>query len=103
LPLTESVCFKAVFQRGDRVQVPRLFRWQYRMEVCQVLKVNVRIAGSFVDESFLARMMRDGRLTIPRLTLKLLQEDEEEGLEGRVLKVTVEPAGEQSEKPEPNP
>ena len=103
MPLTESVSFKAVLQKGSRVQIPRLFRWQYRMEANQVLKVNVRIAGSFVDERFLARMTRDGRLTIPKLTLKLLQEGKEESLEGCVLEVTVEPADEQGEKPELNP
>jgi hypothetical protein len=48
-------------------------------------------------------MTRDGHLTIPKLTLKLLREGEEESLEGCVLEVTVEPADEQSEKPEPNP
>ena len=62
-----------------------------------MLRVNVRIAGSFGDEWLLARMTRDGRLTIPRLTLKLLQEGEEESLEGCVLEVTVEPADEQGE------
>jgi hypothetical protein len=45
--------------------------------------------------------MRDGRLTIPKLTLKLLQEDEEKSLEGCVLEVTVEPADEQGEKLNP--
>jgi hypothetical protein len=64
------------------------------MEVNQVLRVSVRVAGSFVDERFVARMTRDGRLTIPILTLKLLREGEEESLEGCVLEVTVEPADE---------
>lgn len=103
MPLNESVCFKAVLQSGNRVQIPRLFRWQYKMEANQVLRVNVRVAGSFVDEKFLARMTRDGRLTIPKLALKLLQEGEEQGIEGRVLEVTVEPADEQGEEPELNP
>jgi hypothetical protein len=73
------------------------------MEERQVLKVNVRIEGSFGDEWFLARMTKDGRLIIPKLTLKLLQEGEEGSLEGSVLEVTVEPADEQGEKPEQNP
>jgi hypothetical protein len=101
LLLTESVSFKAVLQRGSRVQVPWLFRWQYGMEANQVLKVNVRIEGSFVDEWFLARMTKDGRLTVPKLTLKLLQESEQQNLEGSVLEVTVGPADEQGEKPSP--
>jgi hypothetical protein len=69
------------------------------MEANQVLKVYVRIEGSFGDEWFLARMMKDGRLTIPKLTLKLLQEGEEESLEGPILEVTIEPADGQGEKP----
>jgi len=90
-----------VLQRGNRVQIPRLFRWQYKIEPNQVLRVKVGIAGSFVDERFLARMTKDGRLTIPKLTLKLLQAGEEGSLEGSVLEVTVEPADE-GEKPELN-
>jgi hypothetical protein len=73
------------------------------MEADQMLKVYVRIEGSFGEERFLARMTEDGRLTIPKLTLKLLQEGEEGSLEGCVLEVTVEPADEQGEKPELNP
>jgi len=103
LPLTESVSFKAVLQRGNRIQIRRLFRWQYRMEPDQVLRVTVSVAGSFGGEWFLARMTIDGRLTIPKLTLKLLQEDEGESLEGSVLEVTVEPADEQGLEPKPNP
>jgi hypothetical protein len=69
----------------------------------QVLRVNVRIEGSFGGEWFLARMTKDGPLTIPKLALKLLQEGEEGRLEGSVLEVTVEPADEQGEKPGLNP
>jgi hypothetical protein len=47
-------------------------------------------------------MTEDGRLTIPKLTVKLLQQGTEESLEGSVLKVTIEPADTQSEKPNPN-
>ena len=39
--------FKAVLQRGNKVQVPRLLRWQYRMEPDQVLGVEVRIEEFF--------------------------------------------------------
>jgi len=94
------VSFKAVLQRGNRVQVPRLFRWQYKMEANQVLNVNVKVADSFVDEWFLARMTRDGRFTIPRLALKLLEEGREGSLEGCVLEVILKSADDEGEKPE---
>jgi hypothetical protein len=38
------------------------------MEAYQMLRVDIRIAGSFGDERSLARMTKDGRLTIPKLT-----------------------------------
>lgn len=79
--------------------VGRLVRWQCKMEANQVLNVNVKVEGSFVDEWFLARMTRDGRLTIPRLALKLLQEGREESLEGCVLEVTLKSADDEGEKP----
>ena len=91
--------FKAVLQRGNRVQVPRLLRWQYRMESSQVLSVEVRNMESFGTEKFLGRMLKDGRLTIPKLTLELLGGGEESSLVGAVLEVTLEPAEKQDEKP----
>ena len=99
MPLTGSVMFKAVLQRGNKVQVPRLLRWQYRMEPDQVLRVEVRSEEFFGDERFLGRMRKDGRLTIPRLIPKLLRGDEEGNLQGCVLEVTLEPAEGQGGKP----
>ena len=98
MPLSDSVTFKAVLERGGRVQVPRLLRWRYKMEPDQVLTVQVSCAEFFGSERFVGRMRKDGRLTIPRLTLKLLKGDEEGRLEGYVLEATLEPAEEQNEK-----
>jgi len=91
--------FKAVLQRGNKVQVPRLLRWQYRMEPDQVLGVEVRVEEFFGDERFLGRMRKDGRLTVPRLILRLLRGDEVGNLQGCVLEVTLEPAEGQGGKP----
>jgi bifunctional DNA-binding transcriptional regulator/antitoxin component of YhaV-PrlF toxin-antitoxin module len=88
LPLTEEVSFKATLQEGSRVQIPRVIRWQYKMDPDQVLRVQV---GS---EKFFAQMSRDGRILIPKLARALL---EDEGglsnLVGAVLEVTLEPLG----------
>ena len=99
LPLSKSVMFKAVLQKRGKVQVPRLVRWQYKLEPDQVLSVSVRSEEFFGSEKFLGRMGKDGRLTIPRLILKLLRGDDGGSLEGFVLEVTLEPAEEQDEKP----
>lgn len=61
------------------------------MEPQQVLKVTVEPEGFLSKETFYAKMNMDGRITIPKLTLKLLQEDSEESLVGSVLDVELEP------------
>ena len=90
MPLTESVSFKAVLQKGNRVQIPRLVRWQFKLEPTQILNIQVESANLFCEEEFLGRMNKDGRITIPRLVINLLKE-EEETMEGHILKVTLKP------------
>jgi len=81
-----------VLQKGNRVQVPRLIRWQFKLEPTQVLEVTVKPVDAIgVREKFFARMNSDGRLTIPRLVVDLLKE-EEESLVGSVLEVDLQPA-----------
>src|SRR5208337_1033110 len=94
LPLSQRVSFKTMLQKQNRLQVPKLVRWQYKLEPSEVLKVTVTIAGLLgvsVRESFLARMYKSGRIRIPDLTLALLKRDEP-SLEGRAIEVTLEPA-----------
>jgi hypothetical protein len=96
VPLTEAVSFKALLQRGNRVQVPRLVRWQFKLEATQVLRVTVKIEAEFssVSESFFGRMSGDGRITVPWLALFLLQKraNTEKSLTGLVFEVKIEPA-----------
>jgi bifunctional DNA-binding transcriptional regulator/antitoxin component of YhaV-PrlF toxin-antitoxin module len=95
VPLTEAVSFKTVLQRENRVQVPRQIRWHYKLEPTQVLKVTVDAIGFFnVIESFYATMRNDGRITIPKLTLNLLQSKtyDKKSLTGKVLEVRLAPA-----------
>jgi len=93
MPLTEKVFFKAVLQRGNRVQVPRLIRWQFKLEPVQLLHVRVRSQeGASGEEVFYMRMTRDGRLTIPKLALRTLQDDSgQESLVGYVLEIALKP------------
>jgi hypothetical protein len=90
--LTERVAFSAVLQKGNRVQVPRLVRWRYKLDSKQVLKVAVTSVNLWTGwHVFYARMGRDGRITVPKLTRQLLQ-GRESSLEGCVLSVTLDPA-----------
>lgn len=91
MPLTESVSFKAVLQKGNRVQIPRLVRWQFKLEPTQILNIQVEAEDLVCEEEFLGQMNKDGRITIPKLVISILKE-EEETLEGHILKVTLKPA-----------
>ena len=90
MPLTESVSFKVVLQKGNRIQIPRLVRWQFKLEHTQILKIRVESEGPYLDEEFLGCMNKDGRITIPKLIVNLLKE-EETNLEGQVFRVTLNP------------
>jgi hypothetical protein len=95
VPLTEKVTFKTVLQKGNRVQVPRLIRWQFKMETDQVLKVWVNIVDLWTSwQFFYAKMGKDGRILIPKLTLALLK-GEKTNLESYVMEVRLEPAQKQ--------
>ena len=92
LPLSQRVSFKTTLQKQNRLQVPKLVRWKYKVESSEVLKVTVTIVGLLgVRESFLAKMYKSGRIRIPDLTMILLKRDEP-SLEGYVMEVTLEPA-----------
>ncbi len=94
MPLTEPVEFKTILQIGDRVQVPRLVRWKYKLESTQTLKVAVWVAGVIGGwEAFYARMDKSGRITVSRLVRDMLagRKDERQRLVGAVLEVRLEP------------
>ena len=94
MPLTRKVSFKTVLQKGNRVQVPKVVRWQFKMESEQVLKVTVNALNVWSGwETFYARMGKDGRITLPKLTRELLQ-DREQSLTGYVMEVVLEPGEE---------
>jgi len=73
VPLGRPVSFKAAVQEGNRVQVPRLVRWQFSLESTQVLEVRIRAAERIGAnmETYYAKVRGDGRLGIPKLVMKL--------------------------------
>lgn len=46
-PLREKVNFKTVLQKGNRIQLPKLVRWRFKVESFQVLKIMVTPARVF--------------------------------------------------------
>jgi bifunctional DNA-binding transcriptional regulator/antitoxin component of YhaV-PrlF toxin-antitoxin module len=92
MPLTQKVTFKTMLQRGNRVQVPKLVRWQFKMDTQQVLKVTVDAVNVWSGgQTFIAKMGKDGRITLPKLQRELLR-GREQNLTGYVMEVTLEPA-----------
>ena len=91
--MTQAVTFKATLQKGNRIQIPRLIRWQYKLEPQQVLKVNVTTSQSIAWEEFHVCMTSDGRVVIPKLILRLLQGDDD-SLVRQIFRIQLEPVEE---------
>jgi len=92
LPLNQSVTFKTLLQKQNRLQIPKLIRLKYKLESSEILKVTVKIyVGYSTSESFFAKMYESGRIRIPDLTITLLKKDKP-NLEGYPIEVTIQPA-----------
>jgi len=92
MPLTEKVSFQAMLQRGNRLQVPRIVRWRFKLESDQVLKVTVSCPDAWpMGEHFFARMSKDGRIVVPKLILTTLAHFKP-NLEGYAFHVILEPS-----------
>jgi hypothetical protein len=90
LPLTQRVTFKVQLQNQNRFQVPKVIRWHYKLEASQLLKVTLRIFNLGFEESFLGKMLPDGRVTVPRLVIvELIHRTPD--LKAYFIEVTLEP------------
>ena len=92
VPLTRTVTFQAVLEKCNKVQIPKLIRWQFKLETDQVLKVTVKLLNSWVSSQiYYAKMTKYGRIRVPKLVLSILQE-EKTSVAGCILEVTLAPA-----------
>ena len=90
MPLTQKVTFKVQLQNQSRFQVPKVVRWHYKLETSQLLKVTLRILNLGFEESFLGKMLPDGRITVPRLVIvEMMQKTPD--LKAYFIEVTLEP------------
>ena len=94
MPLTTKVTFEAVLEKGKRLQIPKLIRWQFKIEQNQVLRVGVSPKGIWGEgpKFFYAKMDKQGRILIPKLTLALMANKENPNLEGYIFDVWLEAA-----------
>ena len=80
-----------MLQKKNRLQVPKLVRWQYKLDALEVIKVNVSVVGLLgAKESFVAKMQKGGCIVIPKFTVALLKHDKL-SLEGHAMEVSLEP------------
>ena len=94
MPLTCSVGFKATIGKGNRIQIPTLIRWEFKLESTQLLKISVRLLNRGIEETFYTKMNKDGRITIPKINAELIktQLHKEETLSGYAFEITLRPA-----------
>ena len=91
MPIIEKVSFKTMLERGNRIQIPELIRWQFKVETNQMLNVGVNDLNTQSGwQFFYAKMKKDERILIPLLITRLLQENESK-ITGHILEVTIEP------------
>jgi bifunctional DNA-binding transcriptional regulator/antitoxin component of YhaV-PrlF toxin-antitoxin module len=95
MPLTPQETFKTKLQRHNRLAIPTLLRWRYKMQPGELLKVSLKPLNQegYGEEEFLAKVAVDGRLTIPKLTMQILEQAEGKNLTGAIFEVTITPAG----------
>ena len=92
MPLTEKVVFTTTLESLDKMQIPKVIRWRFKMENDQALKVGVNFLELHKSwQFFYTKMRKDGRISIPQLVLSLF-ENEKTNLAGRALEVMIEPA-----------
>jgi len=77
-------------QKLNRIQIPVEVRWRYKLEPGELLKVLEQPVGGFSvsGEEFIARLLRDGRITIPWEVVWALGLDKQR----YVLRVWLKPA-----------
>jgi hypothetical protein len=94
MPLANSVSFKAVRGKGNRIQIPTIIRWEFKLESTQLLTMTVQLFGRGVHETFYAKMNKDGRITIPKINAELIKTHlhKEEKLADYAFEITLTPA-----------
>jgi hypothetical protein len=90
MPLTEPVTFKRPLEACNKVQVPKIIRWQFKLEPDQVLRVGV-CGFERGWEFFYAKLGKDGRIFIPKAVLFAVH-GKNESLAGYLVEITLEPA-----------
>ncbi len=89
MPLTGRVSFERPLEGCNKVQVPKIIRWQFKLEPNQVLHVGITGFGKGW-EFFYAKMGKDGRIFIPKATMFECS-GKNENLAGQLIEISLDP------------
>ena len=94
MPLTGIETYKTKLQKNNRLIIPRQIRWRHKIESGELLRVTISPQQSdfFQKEEFFAKTSTDIRLTVPKLTIQIIEEREGRKLTSQVVEVTISPA-----------
>ena len=76
--------FLARLQKGNRIQVPVLIIWKYKLNAGEVLRVRVWSNEAHTGESFYVRLSKDSRFRVPKIVVEELELEP-----GTVLECTI--------------
>ncbi len=89
MPLTRRVTFKRALEGCNKFQIPKIIRWQFKLEPDQVLHVGICGFGRGW-EHFYAKMSKDGRIYIPKDTMFACS-GKNESSAGLLIDISLEP------------
>jgi hypothetical protein len=73
MPLTLQGTFKAIIRQKKPNTYPPLIRWEFKIEPTQIQAISVRQFKVGTQETFFAKMNKDGRITIPKIDAKIIK------------------------------
>ena len=62
--------FIARVQKNNRLQIPVLIRWKYKLKIGIIMKARIFKSGEMDSYRFHARLGKSGRITIPKIVVE---------------------------------
>ena len=93
MPLTQKVSFKTMLQKGNRVQLPKLIRWKFKLETSQILKVTV-FPPKATQANASTRRWKKADEQPPAITRKLVEtaKHDNQNITGEILESQLQSA-----------
>ena len=70
--MTEGAVFKTRIHRGNRLQIPKYFRWGYQLKTTEILKATIPVVNGYASHKLSNKTKQRRKNTTPRLIIQLL-------------------------------